>query len=288
MKRCFLAVFLALIALLTAACNGVPAILGIFSPAVTDVVDLGDVFGQDPPPTSTPFETEDPSAVPTAPAVLSPAPDPVDPTPGPYGPEDKLVALTFDDGPYWGVTDKILDVVEQHADDGVHVTFFVLGAQVVKYPSLVVRAARLGCEIGNHTYHHKYLTKLSPEEMLLEVEDVNEMVRELADASPVLVRPPYGAKDDAVRAGVPYPLILWNIDTLDWQTHNAEKTLEASLKCADGDIILMHDVRADSADAFEKLVPQLLEQGFKLVTVSELFAAKGIPLEAGKDYRRAK
>lgn len=283
MKKCLLAATLIPLALLCAACGVLPAVGGLLAPATPDVVDI---------------ETAQPVQSPSAPPSIdvepadsaAPSPPGVDPlaTPGPYGPEDKLVAITFDDGPYQGVTDKILDVVEQYVEHDVHVTFFVLGVQVAKNPSLVARAVTLGCEIGNHTYDHKKLTSLSPEEMLSEVEDVCAMVREIAGITPAIVRPPYGAKDDAVRANIPYPLILWDIDTLDWSTRNAQSTLEAALKCEDGDIILMHDVRADTAEAFEALVPQLLEQGFKLVSVSEMFAAKGIPLEAGKDYRKAR
>lgn len=283
MKKCLLFLTLALTALLFAACGVLPAVAGFLAPSTQEVVEI---------------ETEQPVITPSAPPAtdavptdsVAPTPPDVEPeaTPGLYGPEDKLVAITFDDGPYQGVTDKILNVVEQYVEHDVHVTFFVLGLQVAKNPSLVARAVELGCEIGNHTYHHKKLTSLSPEEMLAEVEDVCGMVREIADITPALVRPPYGAKDDAVRANIPYPLILWDIDTLDWSTRNAQSTLEAALKCEDGDIILMHDVRAESAEAFEALVPQLLEKGFKLVTVSEMFAAKGIALEAGKDYRKAR
>jgi len=285
-KRCLL-VFLALFAALTmAACDDLSAIISVFSPGSTEVVNIDPTPSPEPTPALTPEATQTPAAPVTA-EPTGTADDP-DATPGPYGPDDKLVAITFDDGPYAGVTNRILDVVEQYASDGVHVTFFVLGIQIVKYPGFVARAAKLGCEIGNHTYHHKNLTKLSPEEMLSEVEDVNEMVKELTDMPPALVRPPYGARDDVVYQTIQYPLILWDIDTLDWSTHDADSTVEAALKCEDGDIILMHDVRADTADAFERIVPELLARGFRLVTVSQMFEAKGIPLDPGNSYRHAR
>lgn len=236
-------------------------------------------------PSATPAETAGGTDQPATQTNVSQLP--VEGTASPYAGE-KLVALTFDDGPYKNVTPRILDVVEQYADQGVHVTFFVLGLQVVQYPELVTRAHKLGCEIGNHTYHHAKLTKLTPEEMHKEVFDVVEMIEELTGKKPALVRPPYGAKDENVYQNVPFPLIMWDIDTLDWQTHDTASTVEAAIKAEDGDIILMHDVREDTAAAVEQIIPQLLNQGFKLVTVSEMFAAKGIPLEAGKQYRRAR
>ncbi|HWQ57840.1 MAG TPA: polysaccharide deacetylase family protein [Clostridia bacterium] len=287
-KRVILALFLILTSFVTTACDELAALSELIFPDPTEVVNVINTYSPAPTlqSTSESVPTSEPTAEPTATPTETLA-DP-DATPGPYGPDDKLVAITFDDGPYPGVTNRILNIVEQYASDDVHVTFFVVGIQVVKHPSLVARAAKLGCEIGNHTYHHKNLTKLSPEEMLDEVEDVNEMVREITDASPKLVRPPYGARDDAVYAAVLYPLILWDIDTLDWSTHDAASTVEAALKCEDGDIILMHDVRSDTADAFEQIVPQLLEMGFKLVTVSQMFEAKGISLEAGQSYRHAR
>ncbi len=286
-KSCFLVFFLIVTALLSAGCDNLLASIGFNTPTPTQVVNITQTPAATPTPTqsvSTPEITDTIAPVETEPVQT----DPPDASPSLYGPEDKLVAVTFDDGPFIGVTDSILDTVEQYAADDVHVTFFAVGLQIVKYPSLVARAAKLGCEIGNHTYHHKNLTHLSIEEMLAEVEDVNEMIRELTDTAPTLVRPPYGARDEAVYATILYPLILWDIDTLDWSTHDTQSTVEAVLKCEDGDIILMHDVRPDSAEAFKQIVPELLARGFKLVTVSQMFEAKGIALEPGKSYRHAR
>ena len=85
-----------------------------------------------------------------------------------------------------------------------------------------------------------------------------------------------------------YPLILWSIDTLDWKTRDTDSTVAEALKAVDGDIVLMHDVRDDTAAAAEQIIPALVEQGYKLVTVSEMFEAKGIALENGKAYRKAR
>lgn len=104
------------------------------------------------------------------------------------------------------------------------------------------------------------------------------------------MRPPYGAgiKDETVKANVAYPLIMWTIDTLDWSTRDTQSTLEAIRKdMKDGSIVLMHDLYDPTAAAVETIVPELIEQGYQLVTVSEMFAAKGIALEPGKYYRKA-
>ena len=201
---------------------------------------------------------------------------------------EKLIALTFDDGPYGEVTNRILDVVEAYRDQNVHVTFFALGSQVDKFPKTVLRAKELGCEIANHTYDHKNLTKIPTQEMISQVEDAADLVEQITGERPKLVRPPYGAKNDDVYAAVKYPLILWNIDTLDGKTKDTDSTVAAALGAGDGDIVLMHDLRPETAAAVEKIVPQLLEQGYKLVTVSEMFEAKGIELTMGKSYRKAK
>ena len=202
--------------------------------------------------------------------------------------EEKLVALTFDDGPYGEVTNRILDVVEQYAEYGVHVTFFALGSQAEKFPNTVKRAADLGCEVANHTYSHKNLTKISEDERTSQVEDTADIIESITGTRSKLVRPPYGAKNDDVRATVKYPLILWSIDTLDWKTRDTDSTVAEALKAVDGDIVLMHDVREDTAAAAEQIIPALVEQGYKLVTVSEMFEAKGTALENGKAYRKAR
>lgn len=157
-----------------------------------------------------------------------------------------------------------------------------------KFPKTVLRAKELGCEIANHTYDHKNLTKIPTQEMISQVEDAADLIEQITGERPKLVRPPYGAKNDDVYAAVKYPLILWNIDTLDWKTKDTDSTVAAALGAGDGDIVLMHDLRPETAAAVEKIVPQLLEQGYKLVTVSEMFEAKGIELTMGKSYRKAK
>ncbi len=251
--------------------------------------DMIEVPKPTPHPTPTLMPTEEPTPEQAAPSPTIEVTGAITPddTDNPLA-EEKLIALTFDDGPYGDVTNRILDVVEQYAEHGVHVTFFALGSQAEKFPNTVKRAAELGCEVANHTYSHKNLTKISESERTSQVEDAADIVENITGIRPALLRPPYGAKNDEVRATVRYPMILWSIDTLDWKTRDTDSTVAEALKAGDGDIVLMHDVREDTAAAAEQIIPALIEQGYKLVTVSEMFEAKGIALEGGSTYRKAR
>ena len=261
--------------------------MGIIDIVPTPAPELTSMLKPTPALQTPPVATASPEpAVTDALAAATPDPNvglPPQETPDPGKP---MVALTFDDGPS-KKTERILDVLEQY---GAHATFFVVGIQLEKFPEIVKRASDLGCEIGNHTYNHKNLTKISPDEMREQINGVNRLVLEATGKEPALVRPPYGAgiKDETVKANVAYPLIMWTIDTLDWSTRDTQSTLEAIRKdMKDGSIVLMHDLYDPTAAAVETIVPELIEQGYQLVTVSEMFAAKGIALEPGKYYRKA-
>lgn len=207
----------------------------------------------------------------------------------------KYIALTFDDGPSKRATGRILDVLERY---NAKATFFVVGKanppaedsdslKEARY-ALMKRAVSIGCEIGNHTLEHKHLPKLSKSELTEQIEGVNKRVKEATGKDTRLVRPPYGDLSQSVYDNVNYPFILWNIDTLDWKTRDADSVYNEVIgKVKDGDIVLMHDLYTSTADAVERIVPALIKQGFKLVTVSELFEIKGIKLENGKSYRKA-
>ena len=103
------------------------------------------------------------------------------------------------------------------------------------------------------------------------------------------VRPPYGGWNNHVLTQVDYPMARWDVDTLDWETRDAASTInnvlyDEKLKAADGDIILMHDIHPETIEACRTIIPELKARGFQLVTMEEMFAAKGIPYEAGKVY----
>ncbi|MBE5785895.1 MAG: hypothetical protein E7330_08930 [Clostridiales bacterium] len=237
-----------------------------------------------PTPRLTPEPTPEPSPTPDAAspgvlgetALLPPDLDPAKP----------MVALTYDDGPS-RKTERILDCLEAN---GARATFFVVGTQLERFPEITKRASDLGCEIGNHTYDHANLTKISGDEIKQQLGSVNELVLNATGKKVTLVRNPYGAgiKDEHVKKYMEYPMIMWSIDTLDWSTRDTDETLKAIRKdVQDGSIILMHDLYDATAAATEIIVPELIAEGYQLVTVTELFAAKGIPLEAAHYYRNA-
>lgn len=214
--------------------------------------------------------------------TLRPTPTPT-PTPSPTPVPGKMIALTFDDGPYSPVTNKILDLLEQY---GGHATFFVVGNRVPTYESCVTRAVSLGCEIGNHTYDHKStLTSLSGSSVSWEITNCNTSIYDVTGAYPSVMRPVGGAYNDTVAANVGLPMIIWNVDTQDWKYRDANRTASAILsKASDGDIVLMHDLYSSTADAMAIVIPELARQGYTFVTVSELAAAKGIDMQAGTAY----
>ena len=196
-------------------------------------------------------------------------------------PSRPMVALTFDDGP-GKRTGEILDQLKKY---GAHATFFMLGEKVSSYPELVKRMKDTGCELGNHSYDHADLTKLDAGGVSSQVQRTNDRIREAAGTSATVMRPPYGAINSTVSGNVGMPMILWNIDTLDWKTRDAKKTVDTVMSSVDdGDIILMHDIHTESVDAALELIPKLQEAGYQLVTVSELAAAKSAALVNGKSY----
>ena len=196
-------------------------------------------------------------------------------------PEKPMLALTFDDGPGTD-TDRLLSVLEEN---NARATFFMVGTRVPQRPETIKRMKEIGCELGNHTAEHKNLKKLSDAEIKEAIQSVSDQVAEATDGSPTTVtRPPYGAFDDHVKAAASSPLIMWSVDTLDWKTKNVESTIKSVNSATDGDIILMHDIHKTSVEAAIKVIPQLVEKGYQLVTVSEMAEARGVKLEDGGVY----
>ena len=202
-------------------------------------------------------------------------------------PNKPMIALTFDDGPSSSATTRILNVLEKY---NARATFFVVGSRVDSYKSQIKRAYDLKCEIGNHTYNHKTLTNLSADGVKSELSATDKKVKAITGVSPVIMRPPGGSyKTDTVRNNTPYPIIMWSVDTRDWESRNATSVVNHIKSHAyDGAIILMHDLYDSTATATETIVPWLISQGYQLVTVSEMMEAKGIQMQNGVAYSSAR
>mgnify|MGYP004520420061 CR=1 FL=1 len=185
----------------------------------------------------------------------------------------KMVAITLDDGPHATNTQKILDILDAH---NAKATFFMLGQNVVNNEEVVKDVYKRGNEIGIHTWDHKQLTKLSQDEIVSQVERTSDAIYKIIGKRPKLVRPPYGAINDTVKNSINYSLILWNIDSLDWKSRDEKQIVPLVMNSVqDGDIILLHDIHSTTVPAVEKIVSQLEEQGYQMVTVSQLLEAKG-------------
>ena len=202
-------------------------------------------------------------------------------------PDRPMVALTYDDGPGDASETKILDCLEQN---GAVATFFYTGSRATRRPDQVKRAKSLGCEMGNHSWNHPQLTKLSADEVKEQITKTNSAVEAACGSVPTVFRPCYGATNDTVNSLAQMPVIMWSIDTLDWKTKDAQKTFDCIKSKADqgkldGKIVLMHSIHEPTADATEMLIPWLKENGYQLVTVSELIKYKrGENPQNGKIY----
>ncbi len=185
----------------------------------------------------------------------------------------KCIALTFDDGPMKGSTERILAALDKV---GGHATFFVVGEMVDEYPYLVRSIVEQGSQIGNHTYSHEYLSGLSDEGIQSQVNRTSNSVYAAAGVYPYIGRPPYGAINQVVKAATNIDWYTWNVDTLDWKYRDSEYVYNYVMENAkDGDVILMHDLHPTTATAMERAIPDLAAKGFKLVTIDELADAKG-------------
>ena len=164
----------------------------------------------------------------------------------------------------------------------------MVGNLVARHQKTVQRMAADGMELGNHSWAHENLAKLSGPAVQESIQKTNRAIREATGQSATLVRPPYGSLGGKARptlAAMGYSATLWDIDTLDWKTKNADNTVNVVLsQVKDGDIVLMHSIYAQSAAAAERIIPELTRRGYQLVTVSELAAARGVKMEPGHSY----
>lgn len=187
----------------------------------------------------------------------------------------KCVALTFDDGP-GPYTERLLNILHSK---GVHATFFLVGNRVDGRRSTVHRMSVEGNQVGNHSWTHADLSKLSARQILDQVNSTDAAIRRATGHGAQMMRPPYGGLNSTVRATLSgYPagqMILWSIDTLDWKTRSAAATLSAVKQQVNpGSIILMHDIHSSTVDAVPGIIDYLKSSGYHLVTVEELLAGR--------------
>ena len=188
-------------------------------------------------------------------------------------PSKPMVALTYDDGPGGKAEQRILDCLEKSGDVA---TFFYVGNRISRDKETVKRAYDIGCQIGSHTWNHPKLSKLTTDEVSQQFANTNAALRDAIDADASVFRPSYGITNDTVNKLAGVPVVMWDVDTLDWKSRDANSVFEAvkSKSSLDGSIILMHSIYESTADATELIVPWLNENGYQLVTVDELIRAK--------------
>ncbi len=197
-------------------------------------------------------------------------------------PSKPMVALTFDDGPHPAVGNQIMDCFEQY---GGRCTFFLVGDRVASRASEVQRMVAEGFEVGNHTMNHKYLDSLSASAIQQQVNQCNDAIQSVCGVRPTIMRLPGGNINSTVRANTGMPMIQWSVDTQDWKTRSTSSTVSAVLNnVKDGDIVLMHELYESTGNAVLQIVPELVNRGYQLVTVSEMAAARGYTLQAGQTY----
>lgn len=188
----------------------------------------------------------------------------------------KQIALTFDDGPNPATTPSILATLKEK---NVHATFFQLGQQVEKFPDLAKQVHEEGHLIGSHTFHHLNLVTQSNDLIQDEIRDTDKAIFKASGILPTLIRPPYGAVNKTVADYSGRPIIQWDIDSLDWKTKNAAKTLQQiQTTIIPNGIILMHDIQPSTAAVLPQLIDWLQGQGYELVTVDQLLDYDALPL----------
>lgn len=190
----------------------------------------------------------------------------------------KAVALTFDDGPNPNTTPVALELLKKYNAKG---TFFMVGKAVAGNEEIIKQVVAEGHQIGNHSWSHPLLTKISLEQAKSQINDTTEALKKASGQDVHIMRPPYGGINATIQAAVDQSFILWDIDTLDWKNRNTASIMKEVRKARPGSIILMHDVHQTSINALPSVLQYLTEQGFELVTIDELM---GDQLELHQKY----
>lgn len=205
--------------------------------------------------------------------------------------ENKYVAFTFDDGPVPYAEDcTALRIMRTLQEYGQQATFFYVGRNINEESGKELLFAKsIGCEAGNHTFTHCFLTEKTEEEIREELDKTAAAIKAVLGEEPVLMRLPYLATNENVSAAVPYPMIQCSVDSKDWAGVSKEEIMKNVLDAeAAGElenaVVLMHAQYETTANAVSELLPMLMEKGYRFVTVSELAKKNGIVLEPHKLY----
>jgi len=233
--------------------------------------DPDDSHGTDPDDGHTSPDDEDPPAT-------------IPPQSGPIDPSRPVIALSFDDGP--GIyTNDFLDLLEQY---GVRVTFCTIGNLVNTQKEALERAIEIGCEVIGHSWDHKNLAKLSADDVRKQIETTRDTIEAVTGTTVPLFRPPYGAVSDTMKSvseELGFSMINWNVDPEDWNTKDVDKVYnEVMEQVKDRAIILSHEIYHSTLEAYKRLIPELLSQGYQIVTVSELLKLSHSTLTPGHVY----
>jgi len=182
--------------------------------------------------------------------------------------------MTFDDGPHAQNTPRLLDMLKQR---GIKATFFLVGECAAEYPQLVKRIVAEGHEVGNHSWSHPQLSKMTDASVKEQLQKTQDAIVNACGVVPKLMRPPYGAftqrQQRWCNGEFGYKIILWDVDPEDWKYRNSEHVESEILKhTVPGSIVLSHDIHKTTVDAMPATLDTLIAKGFKFVTVSELLA----------------
>lgn len=263
----------AMLALLLGACSPGNSVRTSASPTASapgNGSGTGDAGAPTGPPSSSATPTGTPS--PTLTPVPSPPPD---------CSKVKCIALTFDDGPSPETTPELLDTLER---EKATATMFLMGGPARDNPDLVRREQAMGLEIGNHTMTHPTLSNESDATVRRELEQTQQILTGITGQTPHLMRPPYAARTkrtDAVSRELGLSVITWHDSPQDWVNHDAATVARLTVsKARPGEVVLMHDPHQWTVDAVAKIIPQLREQGYVFVTVTQLLG----PTSPGEVY----
>ncbi|WP_405728373.1 polysaccharide deacetylase family protein [Streptomyces sp. NBC_01537] len=180
----------------------------------------------------------------------------------------RCVALTFDDGPAAPETATLLTYLAQY---NARATFFTVGQNVAAHPDLVRAEARAGNEVGNHSWNHPDLTRLTPAQVAYQLNRTSAAIKAATGKTPTLFRPPYGAINSTVRRATTLSPVLWTLDTEDWKYPDAAKIAATVVdKVKRNDVVLLHDIHPTSVAAVPQILRTLTADGYHFVTVSHL------------------